>query len=227
MTSALERIVNSMMLLVLHLVFRVEAQDLRKMPRRGPGLLITNHTSNLEGPIEYLLIRPRPATALGKKELWKHWYTRVFMNLWGVIPLNRGEVDTKAMREAIRSLDRGYYLGIAPEGTRSKTGVLRRGLPGVALLATRREVPVYPVVQDGFLDMGRKLKQFRRPTIRFRLGRPFVVRLPKGERTTASLLRAITDEIMIELARLLPENHRGPYTSIPSEPPRYLTYIDL
>lgn len=226
MRLILERIVNGLLRGILRIIARVEASDLKRLPRRGPGIIITNHTTNLEGPIEYLLIQPRPATALGKAELWKHWYTRMFMRLWGVIPLNRGEVDRRAMREAVRALDRGLYLGIAPEGTRSKTGVLRRGLPGVALLASRREVPVYPILQQGLLEMGRKLRQFRRPTIRFTVGRPFVVRLPHGERPTPGRLREITDEIMLQLARLLPEHRRGPYATIPSGPPRFLTYID-
>lgn len=225
MKRLVERVINGMLVAILHILFRVDSAALRSLPRRGPGIIITNHTTNLEGPVEYLLMQPRPATALGKRELWKHWYTRMFMRLWGVIPLNRGEVDTRAMREALRALDRGFYLGIAPEGTRSRNGVLGPGQPGIALIAARKEVPVYPVIQQGFLDMGQKLKALRRPGISFALGRPFVVRLPAGTRTSASLLRAITDEIMFELARGLPESRRGPYAAIPKEPPLYLNYI--
>ena len=208
----------------MRLIARIDARDIRKLPRRGPGILITNHTTNLEGPAEYLFMQPRRATALGKRELWDHWYTRMFMKLWGVIPLNRGEVDTGAIRSAIRALDRGMYLGIAPEGTRSKTGILKRGLPGIAIIAARKPVPIYPLAQQGFLTMGKKLKRFRRPAITFRLGRPFVVRVPKGLKMTAPLLRDIADEIMTELARLLPSHQRGPYSDAANGAPRYLVY---
>ncbi len=219
-----ERVINGALRGVFRVIARIDAREMRKLPRRGPGIIITNHTTNLEGPAEYLFMQPRHATALGKRELWDRWYTRMFMRLWGVIPLRRGEVDTRAVKQALRALDRGVYLGIAPEGTRSKNGVMRRGLPGIAVIATRKPVPIYPVAQTGFLTMGAKLRQFRRPSIVFRIGRPFTVRLPAGQRLTAPLMREITDEIMFELARLLPRASRGPYATAPEGAPRYLEY---
>lgn len=224
--SYTQRIVNAALRGIFRLLCRMNVAELRKLPPRGPALLITNHTTNIEGPAYYVFIQPRPATALGKRELWKHWYTRFFMELWDIIPVNRGQVDRRALAEAMRALDRKMIMGIAPEGTRSRSGALGTGHPGVALLATRRPVPVYPVVHWGFLDMGRNLRRLRRTTVTFRVGPPFRVRVDEAGRLSSAALRDITDEMMREMAKLLPERMRGAYADSFQTPPKYLVYVD-
>lgn len=221
-----ERIVNVILRAVLRALCRINTNELRRIPRRGPVILMANHTSNIEGPAYYLFIQPRPATALGKQELWENPITRFFMKTWGVIPVARGQVDRSALKAAIRALDEGKLLGIAPEGTRSKSGALRRAQPGIALLATMRRVPVYPVAQWGFHNLGRNLKQIRRTRVTIRLGKPFVVADTEGSRPGSQELREITDEMMYELARALPPRYRGRYADIPETPPRHLTYLE-
>ena len=221
-----ERIVNALLRTAFQLIARMDTDGLRRLPRRGPGILMTNHTSNLEGPAYYVFMAPRPTTALGKRELWDRWFTRFLMNLWGVIPVSRGQVDRAALRSAYRALDRGAFLGIAPEGTRSSSGRLTRGLPGIALIATARPVPVYPIAQCGLKEIGRNLGKIRRTSVSFRLGRPFRVAVPRRERLSSSMLRAITDEMMYEIARVLPPKLRGAYADIPSGQPHYLEFID-
>lgn len=221
-----ERLVNAILRLALRLIARIDARDLKRLPRRGPGILMSNHTTNLEGPAYYLFVQPRRTTALGKQELWTRWHTRFLMNLWKVIPVSRGQVDRKALRAAFSALDAGMYLGIAPEGTRSRTGQLQEGHPGIALVATRRQIPVYPVVHWGMLNLGRSLKRLRRARVTIRVGRPFCVRLPKGLRVGPAVLREITTEMMREMARALPVELRGAYAELPESPPRYLEYLD-
>ncbi len=225
--SYTERIVNAVLRAVFHIICRMNVSELQKLPPRGPALLVSNHTTNIEGPAYYVFIQPRPATALGKRELWKHWYTRFFMELWDIIPVARGQVDRRALTDAMRALDRKMIMGIAPEGTRSRSGVLGSGHPGVALLATRRPVPIYPVVHWGFLDLGRNLRRLRRTTVTFRVGPPFRVRAQGGGRLTSAMLREITDEMMREMAKLLPERMRGAYADAVQTPPKHLEYVDV
>lgn len=211
---------------VFRLICRMNVAELQKLPPVGPALLVTNHTTNIEGPAYYVFMQPRPATALGKRELWKHWYTRFFMELWDIVPVSRGQVDRRALAGAMRALDRGMIMGIAPEGTRSRTGALGAAHPGVALLATRRPVPIYPVVQWGFLDLGRNLRRLRRTTVTFRVGPPVRVRVDETTRLSSAVLREIADEIMREMAKLLPERMRGVYADSLETPPKHLEYLD-
>lgn len=219
-----ERIVNVAVRTLFRLLARMDVKDLERLPRRGPAILMANHTSNLEGPAYYVFIQPRKATALGKRELWSRWPTRFFMKLWGVIPVARGRVDRTALRAAFKALDRGHFLGIAPEGTRSRTGALRQAHPGVALIATRRPVPVYPVVHWGMRDVLSNLARLRRSRVTFRVGRPFRVRGAGQTGPSATVLREIADEMMYEMARALPPRLRGAYAAIPPQEPKYLVY---
>jgi len=224
--SYLERIVNAILRALLRTICRLDVADLQKLPPRGPGILMSNHTTNIEGPAYYLFIQPRPATALGKRELWENKLTRFFMELWGIIPVTRGQVDRQALRAAYRALDEGKFLGIAPEGTRSRTGELRQAQPGVAMLASKRKVPIYPVVHWGLIDLGPNLKRMRRTRVTIRVGRPFRVRAPEGSQLSAGDLREITDEMMYQMAALLPERLRGIYSDVEGHSPRFLEFID-
>lgn len=227
--SYLERFVNAIVRALFRLVYVMDIDELQTLPPHGPGIILTNHTSNLEGPAYYVFMQPRPTTALGKIELWANTATRFFMRLWGIIPVSRGKVDTRAMRRCVRALDRGQFLGMAPEGTRSASETLQRAHPGVALLATMRRVPVYPIVHWGFRGAGACMRRLRRSRVVFRAGTPFYVQTadndPNG-RPSASQLRAIADEMMYQIALLLPERMRGYYSDLSRATTDHLEFID-
>lgn len=222
----LERFVNAVLRLIIHIVFRLDADDLRKLPRKGPAILVSNHTSNLEGPIYYVLIQPREATGLAKRELWNNPVTRFFMQLWGMIPVSRGRPDPKAIHRAMRALRRGKFLGIAPEGTRSRTGELQRGFPGTALLATTGQVPIYPMVHWGMTEFTKNLRRLRRTPLTFKIGTPFVLPKQGGKRPSLEQLREMTDEMMYQLALLLPERYRGYYRDLSGMSTKYLHFLE-
>lgn len=218
-----ERIINAGLIAVARLFLHIDARGFDSLPARGPAILVSNHTTNIEGPLYYLLLRPRPATAMAKRELWGNPLSRFVMQLWRLIPINRGQADSKALRRALRALDRGWFLGIAAEGTRSPDGILRSGKPGVALLALMRRVPIVPIAHWGLVGCGRRLGHLHRCTVRIRVGRPFSLKpdLVHGS-VSPRQLREITAEIMQQLAALLPEALRGEH-SVPTTV-RYLEF---
>ena len=220
-----EFLVNSAVRGVLRVVCRIDRDELSAIPDRGPGILVTNHSTNLEGPIYYVLLDPRAKTALGKRELWDNRTTRFFMQLWGVIPLNRSGPDRKALSRARKALERGELLGIGPEGTRSRTGQLQRGRPGAALLATGADVPIIPMVQWGVQDLLRNIRRFRRTRVHFNVGPPFYLAIPEGGEPSREDLRKMADEIMYQLAVLLPERFRGYYKDMSKMTEDYIRRI--
>lgn len=209
-----EYVVNSTIRGLLRVVCRIERNELSRIPMEGPAILATNHTTNFEGPIYYVLLDPRRKTALGKQELWDHMVTRFIMQLWGIIPLNRRGADRRAMRRAREALARGEFLGISPEGTRSITGELQRGRPGAAMIATADRVPIIPMVQWGIQDLPKNLIRLRRTPLNFRVGEPFYLAVPEGRRIDRGELRRMTDEIMYQLAVLMPDEFRGYYRDL-------------
>jgi 1-acyl-sn-glycerol-3-phosphate acyltransferase len=122
----------------------------------------------------------------------------------------------------MEALDNRYIIGIAPEGKRSRDGSMRQAHPGVALLTSRKRIPIYPVVHWGFVDFLPCLKRLRRARVVFRVGEPFYVKQGGSERPSSKQLREITDEMMYRLAALLPERLRGYYSDLSKMQNRHL-----
>jgi 1-acyl-sn-glycerol-3-phosphate acyltransferase len=124
----------------------------------------------------------------------------------GQIPIDRtgGEASERALRSGLRVLASGNVLGIYPEGTRSPDGRLYRGRTGVARLALESRAPVVPCAMINtfeFLPPGSRNPRFSvRPGVIF--GPPMEFSRYYGRETDREALRAITDEIMAEIAKL-------------------------
>lgn len=172
----------------------------------------------------YVFMQPRRATALGKIELWSNPVTRFLMKTWEIIPVHRGRVDGAALKAGIAALRNGYLLGVAPEGTRSKSGKLKKAGRGAAMFALRTGAPVYPVAQCGFGQVGRNLLKLRRTAVSLKLGEPFYVRGGNSSES-AGTLRRITDEMMYRIARLLPGETRGAYSDLENATTDYLEFF--
>ena len=113
-------------------------------------------------------------------------------------------------------MEDGKCLVIAPEGTRSLTGALNEGKPGVAYLAARSGFPVVQIAITGTADkvVIENVKRFRKSHITLTGGKPFIIPpLPNKDRDEA--LQKYTDEIMCQIAALLPERQRGYYKDFP------------
>jgi len=130
--------------------------------------------------------------------------------------LNRFDADYSAFRQILERMKQGGLLVIAPEGTRSKTEALQEGKMGVAFLASKSGYPVLPVAVTGTEDRGivENLKHFRRSRITATAANLLTIEIPKGKGREESLRQA-TDEIMCQIAALLPEKYRGVYADHP------------
>ena len=144
-------------------------------------------------------------------------------DLFEAIPIRRGEVDMDAVRRSLAVLADGNILAIAPEGTRSRNGRLLRGQPGVVTLALRAGVPILPIAHWGVEKFGGNLKRLRRTDFHIRVGKPFYLD-SGGERVGGEVRQAMVDEIMFQMAALMPEEYRGEYSE--NDPPqqKYLRF---
>jgi 1-acyl-sn-glycerol-3-phosphate acyltransferase len=124
--------------------------------------------------------------------------------------VTRDQLNEESLQRALAVLNAGGMLAIAPEGTRSKTGGLLQGKPGVAWLATQIDVPVVPLVAWGQEKWGERGKHLGRIPIHVRAGAP--LRFPQGLPAPDTLHR-YTDRIMAQLAALLPPEYRGVYAN--------------
>jgi 1-acyl-sn-glycerol-3-phosphate acyltransferase len=216
-------LVNHIIKILTHILLKVDADELEKFPQQGPLLSVANHINFLDPAVIISHLHPRPTTGLAKKETWDNPFKAVLFNIWGGIPIDRDIADFKAFQLAKTALKEGKILAVAPEGTRTEDGRLVRGKPGVAILALQCEVPILPMAYWGHEHFVKNLKHLKRTPFIIRVGEPFRVNLngrPKNKET----LQAVTDEIMLEIAQLLPEEYRGVYARETYDVPTYLAY---
>jgi 1-acyl-sn-glycerol-3-phosphate acyltransferase len=192
---------------------RIDAPDLQKMPERGPLIVISNHTGQLEVAVFFGQLQPRRITGWAKMEAWDNAFLNWLFNLWGLIPVRRGEGDTSALRKALKALDEGFIFGIAPEGTRNKTGRLNRAHPGAVMLAIHSKANILPVAHWGGENFLKNLPRFRRTDFHIRVGKPFRLKLD-GIRVTREIRQQIADEMMLRLVELLPTEYHGVYEKV-------------
>jgi len=218
-----KRVVDSTISGLLRLLCRVYKDQLEKVPTRGPLILLTNHINFLEIPVLHTHLRPRPMTGLAKAESWDNFIIGFLFNLWGAIPIRRGEADMRALRQGLAALKEGYILAIAPEGTRSGHGRLQRGHPGVAMMALQSGAPLLPLVFYGGEKFKRNLSRLRRTPFHIVVGQPFHLHTD-GVKVRREIRRQMTDEVMYQLAALLPPAYRGHYANLDAATERFLRF---
>jgi 1-acyl-sn-glycerol-3-phosphate acyltransferase len=214
---------NSAIRLGMGCLCRIDTRDFSKVPPTGPIILVGNHISSLEVPLLFVHLQPRKIFGLAKIETWNSKFMGWLFNLWNAIPVRRGEADLDAIRACLAVLRVGNILAIAPEGTRSYHGSLLRGQPGIAMLALRSGAPILPVAHWGGETFSANLKRLKRTDFHFRVGRQFTLDT-NGQKGNGEIRQAIADEIMTQIAILMPEEYRGEYTNCQSQP-KYLRFI--
>jgi 1-acyl-sn-glycerol-3-phosphate acyltransferase len=218
------RVVNTTIKGLTRAICRVDDSQLVRVPEQGPLIVVGNHVNFLEVPLLFTHLQPRPVTGFAKAETWHNPAMAVLFDLWGAIPLRRGEADVEALRRGLEALEKGQILAVAPEGTRSGDGRLQKGHPGVVLLALRSKAPLLPMVYSGGENLRPNLTRLRRTDFHIAVGSPFRLEAGGG-RVTREMRQAMTDEIMYQLAALLPPAYRGYYADLPSATETYLRFL--
>jgi 1-acyl-sn-glycerol-3-phosphate acyltransferase len=168
----LYQILKPLAVVLMRLLFRLEAVHVERVPATGAILLVANHASLLDPPMVGGAC-PRRLSFLAKAELFRVPLFGRLIHALGARPVRRESADPAALRTALRVLrDEGALL-IFPEGTRAeREGDLRPAKPGAGMLAVMSGASVVPVYVSG---SGRAWPRGRR------MIRPVKVRVVFGE----------------------------------------------
>ncbi len=208
---------------VLLVTCDIDKKELKAVPLQGPMILIGNHINNLDVIASLAFSYPRKIFFLVKKETFDTPFLRLLFSSWGSIPVERGAADFQAFKKSAEVLNQGDFFAIAPEGTRTKNGRLIKAHTGVVLIALKSKATIMPVAQYGGEKFFKNIKKLRRTRVTLRVGAPFTVRSDsaypdKKER------QLIADEIMYQVAKLLPEEYRGYYSDLSKATTDYLNF---
>ena len=200
---------------IARLVANLEVEGAENLPDKGAYLVTTNHISILDTPFLMMSTDRKDIVPMVANKYQNTPIVSWFLNKVGVIWINREGYDFQAFRQATDFLKSGGSLGIAPEGTRSKTGNLIEGKPGSVLFALKANVPVIPAVVMGAADLKKNILRLRKTNVKVIFGKSYSLVQPKeGERPKDVLDQNLT-EVMCQIAALLPEERRGFYRDNP------------
>lgn len=200
--------------IIIPLLCKLRIEGLENVPTSGGAVLAADHLSWFDIPIVAFPLN-RQVRYMAKEELFSSGVGWLIKQL-GAFAVKRGESDREALRTASELLTAGELVGIFPEGHRSEDHALIEAHPGVALIAMRANAPVIPIAIWGSEKTLRKgYRLIHRPEVHLRYGKPITLEAAGPRRTGADLKRG-TDEVMTQIALMLPEQYRGVYASAAS-----------
>ncbi|OCA90948.1 acyl-phosphate glycerol 3-phosphate acyltransferase [Bacillus sp. FJAT-27225] len=177
-------------------VYQYEVIGRENFPKEGGVLLCSNHIDNLDPPMVGITA-PRPVHFMAKEEIFKVPVLGNIVRKCNAFPVKRGMSDREALRKGLGVLKEGKVLGLFPEGTRSRTGELGKGLAGAGFFALRSNAHVVPCAIIGPYKKFGKLKVV--------YGKPIDMEKARLEKASAE---AVTELIMSEIRKLI-EEHKG------------------
>jgi len=211
------KFVRFLIRLILRIIARVELTGLEHLPQSGGFVIAANHVGRLDAAMVYYVLDRTDIIIMVAEKYQKYALTRWLTRTVDGFFVDRHNPDVRALREALRRLQKGGVLAVTPEGTRSKSGSLIEARPGGIYLAWKAGVPILPIALVGTEDyeVKARLKRFKRLDIKVTAGPAFTFPLEAKGKARDILLKEYTDEVMCRIAALLPEGKRGFYAGHP------------
>ncbi len=208
------RLAKTLLRRPLRRAYDIEVEGNDSLPD-GATILAANHRSFMDS-VFLALVVDRPVSFLAKAEYFDRRRTAWLFRSTGQIPLRRGSPAgaRRALDAAQDVLARGGVVGVYPEGTRSRDGMLHRGNLGPARLAAASGAPIVPVGLVGTDEVQAPDQLLphvgKRVTVRF--GAP--MRPDPHAPSQRAQLRDLTDGLMVEIAALCGQQYNDRYAKL-------------
>jgi 1-acyl-sn-glycerol-3-phosphate acyltransferase len=188
--------------ILLKLLFRVDVKGVEHIPSKGAFLIAPNHISFLD-PVVAGAFVPRDLHYMSRENLFDIFFLGRLLRICQSLPVRKDKPHPQTMRKAISILKEGEGLLIFPEGTRSINGKLRKGSPGIGMLACISGAPIIPAKVSGTekaLPVGAKWIRLEKIQVRF--GKPVFPDEVASDGNKRTLYQKLTDEVMQRIGDL-------------------------
>ena len=192
----------------IRIFFRFYLIGKENFPLSGPYIMAGNHVGSIEALL-LVCFAPELIEVLGAGDIPLDPKLAYFADLYGYIPINRGEIDQNGLKSALGVLEKSGVIGIFPEG-----GIwdpkIKPAKIGVSWLSQKSNSPVIPIGFVGIKDALKRSLHFKFPQIQMVVGVPiFPDQFKLGEKSQKENLTDASNFIMKQIEALLPETERN------------------
>jgi 1-acyl-sn-glycerol-3-phosphate acyltransferase len=190
--------------LLLSLMADVQIDGEERLPTTGPIILAGNHVAVMEA-VMMAVYNPGLVEFIGNGDIPFDPNYAFIANTYGLIPVNRGNLDLKGLRMGLDVLAQKGILGIFPEGGIWDPTQMSAQL-GVAWLSYKSQAPVLPVGFGGIQGALKDILHIKHPKLIMNVGEliPPVTLSDNGLSMKANLQTA-ANKILKEIRALVPK----------------------
>jgi acyl-[acyl-carrier-protein]-phospholipid O-acyltransferase/long-chain-fatty-acid--[acyl-carrier-protein] ligase len=169
-----ESVLQTLVRLVLRIVFRVRVRGLENFPASGPRLVIANHTSWLDAALLSAFLPEPPVFAVDTQIAQLRW-VKPFLKWTTAHSID--PTHPLSLKTLCSAVEQGGLVAIFPEGRLSTTGGLMKVYDGAGFIAQKTGAKVLPIHIDGaqlsaFTRLGGKYRRRWFPRITLTIGIP-------------------------------------------------------
>lgn len=188
------------------IVARPQVNGLENLPEKGPLILVGNHVAVIEAGMMATYV-PYNVELMAAGDIPLDPRYAWLADLYGVLPIKRGQMDRGGLNLALDILEQGGVVGMFPEGGIWETN-LRDARTGVAWLSHMAQAPIAPIGFVGIEGAVTAIAHLKRPRIQMNIGKliPPINLNGQGVNRKQALVNG-ANMIMSRIKELVPDDH--------------------
>lgn len=152
------KICSALLSMIARMFYRIEVYGVENIQGER-GILAPNHVSFLDPPAITISMQ-KEVHFLAKKILFNNIFKATILKIFNTHPVDGSARDLDSLKCICKLLEKDNFVVIFPEGHRSAKGTLLKLQAGVAMIAQRSHVPIFPVYIRGTYDIWPVARKF-------------------------------------------------------------------
>ncbi|MBG0784662.1 MAG: 1-acyl-sn-glycerol-3-phosphate acyltransferase [Anaerolineaceae bacterium] len=190
--------------MLLGLLTDVEIRHRERLPEKGPIILAGNHVAALEAVL-MMAYTPGVVEYIGNGDIPFDPNYAFLANSYGLIPINRGNLDRQGLHMALDVLRQDGILGIFPEGGTWDPAQMQ-AQSGIAWLSYKAKAPILPIGFGGIKGGLQKALALKHPRLTINIGDLIPpVTLENDTLSKKENLANAAQKVLIEIRSLIPK----------------------